>query len=164
MINISFIGMAACGKSTIGKAVANKIGANFVDTDLLIEQKHAATLEEIKNKYDYKFVRDEEEKVILGLNSSNRIISTGGSAVYSAKSMEHLKKFSKVIYINTPLEIIMERIDIDQKRGLAVPEGMSIPEIHSEREPMYQKYCETILDGSKTIDQLVGETIKQLHE
>ena len=164
MINISFIGMAACGKSTIGKAVANKIGVSFVDTDLLIEQKHAATLEEIKNKYDYKFVRDEEEKVILGLNSSNRIISTGGSAVYSAKSMEHLKKFSKVIYINTPLEIIMERIDIDQKRGLAVPEGMSIPEIYYEREPMYQKYCETILDGSKTIDQLVSETIKQLHE
>ena len=49
MINISFIGMAACGKSTIGKAVANKIGVSFVDTDLLIEQKHAATLEEIKN-------------------------------------------------------------------------------------------------------------------
>ena len=71
MINISFIGMAACGKSTIGKAVANKIGVSFVDTDLLIEQKHAATLEEIKNKYDYKFVRDEEEKVILGLTSSN---------------------------------------------------------------------------------------------
>ena len=104
MINISFIGMAACGKSTIGKAVANKIGVSFVDTDLLIEQKHEASLEEIKNKYDYKFVRDEEEKVILGLTSSNRIISTGGSAVYSAKSMEHLKKFSKVIYINTPLE------------------------------------------------------------
>ena len=53
MINISFIGMAACGKSTIGKAVANKIGVSFVDTDLLIEQKHEATLEEIKNKYDY---------------------------------------------------------------------------------------------------------------
>ena len=100
MINISFIGMAACGKSTIGKAVANKIGVSFVDTDLLIEQKHEATLEEIKNKYDYKFVRDEEEKVILGLTSSNRIISTGGSAVYSAKSMEHLKKFSKVIYLS----------------------------------------------------------------
>ena len=81
MINISFIGMAACGKSTIGKAVASRIGVSFVDTDLLIEQKHEATLEEIKNKYDYKFVRDEEEKVILGLPSSNRIVSTGGSAV-----------------------------------------------------------------------------------
>ena len=45
-----------------------------------------------------------------------------------------------------------------------MPEGMSIPEIYSEREPMYQKYCEIILDGSKTIDQLVDETIKQLHE
>ena len=129
MNNISFIGMAACGKSTIGKAVANEIGISFVDTDLIIEQKYEATLEEIKNKYDYKFVRHEEEKVILNLTSSKRIISTGGSAVYSVKSMEHLKKFSKIIYINTPLEIIMERIDNGQKRGLAVPEGMSIPAV-----------------------------------
>ena len=45
-----------------------------------------------------------------------------------------------------------------------MPEGMSIPEIYSEREPMYQKYCEIVLDGSKTINQLVDETIKQLHE
>ena len=51
MINISFIGMAACGKSTIGKAVANKIGVSFVDTDLLIDQNHAASIEELKNKY-----------------------------------------------------------------------------------------------------------------
>ena len=40
--------MAACGKSTIGKAVANKIGVSFVDTDLLIEQKHEATLKKSK--------------------------------------------------------------------------------------------------------------------
>ena len=69
MNNISFIGMAACGKSTVGKAVAEKLNDNFVDTDLLIEQKHGASLEEIKNKYGYKFVRAEEEKVILNLNS-----------------------------------------------------------------------------------------------
>ncbi len=164
MNNISFIGMAACGKSTVGKAVAEKLNDNFVDTDLLIEQKHGASLEEIKNKYGYKFVRAEEEKVILNLNSSNKIISTGGSAVYSSKSMMHLVTFSKIIYINTPLEIIMERIDVGQKRGLAVPEGMPIPDIYNEREPLYQKYSEITLDGSMTIQQLVDEVLKHFYE
>ena len=160
MNNISFIGMAGCGKSTIGKAVSTKLNVNFIDTDLLIEKKYQASLEEIKNKYDYKFVRAAEEEVILNLNSSNKIIATGGSAVYSNKSMEHLKTFSSIIYIRTPLEIIIERIDIGQERGLAVPVGMSIPDIYSEREPLYQKYHDFILDGSKPVEQLVNEVEK----
>tara|TARA_B100000579_G_C22672170_1_gene776173 strand:- start:408 stop:905 length:498 start_codon:yes stop_codon:yes gene_type:complete len=160
MNNISFIGMAGCGKSTIAKELSSKLNINLVDTDMLIERKYQATLEEIKNKHDYKFVRTAEEEVILKLDSSNKIIATGGSAVYSTKSMEHLKSFSSIIYIKTPLDEIIKRIDIGQQRGLAVPLGMSIPDVYSEREPMYQKYHDFILDGSKTIEQLVIEAEK----
>ena len=160
MNNISFIGMAGCGKSTIAKELSTKLNINLVDTDLLIERKYQASLEEIKNKYDYRFVRTAEEEVILKLDSSNKIIATGGSAVYSAKSMEHLKSFSSIIFIKTPLDEIIKRIDIGQERGLAVPLGMSIPDVYSEREPMYQKYHDFILDGSKTIDKLVVEAEK----
>jgi len=103
------------------------------------------------------------EEVILNLNETTKIISTGGSAVYSKKSMEHLKTFSSIIYIKTPLDIIIKRIDIGQERGLAVPAGMSIPDVYSEREPLYQKYYDFILDGSKTIKQLVDE-VKNIFE
>ena len=48
--NISFIGMAGCGKSTLGKAISEELSINFIDTDLLIEKKYKATLEEIKSK------------------------------------------------------------------------------------------------------------------
>ena len=93
--------------------------------------------------------------------------------IYTSRQPQLLEPIIEDFYDDTGIKVnllsgnaqeLMERIDIDQKRGLAVPEGMSIPEIYSEREPMYQKYCETILDGSKTIDQLVDETIKQLYE
>ena len=77
--------------------------------------------------------------------------------------MEHLKTFSSIIYIKTPLDIIIKRIDIGQERGLAVPAGMSIPDVYSEREPLYQKYYDFILDGSKTIKQLVDE-VKNIFE
>ena len=98
--------------------------------------------------------------MILNLNSSNKIISTGGSAVYSSLSMEHLQGFSSIIYIDTPLNIIIERIDIGQERGLAVPPGMSVPEVYKEREPIYKKYSKFTLDGSKTVDELVDEAEK----
>ena len=161
--NISFIGMAGCGKSTLGKAISDELDINFIDTDLLIEKKYKATLEEIKIENGYEFVRAAEEEVILNLNETTKIISTGGSAVYSKKSMEHLKTFSSIIYIKTPLDIIIKRIDSGQERGLAAPAGMSIPDVYSEREPLYQKYYDFILDGSKTIKQLVDE-VKNIFE
>ena len=160
MNNITFIGMAGCGKSTIGKAISMKMDVSFIDTDLLIEKQYKASLEEIKNKFDYKFVRAAEEKVILNLNSSNKIISTGGSAVYSSLSMEHLQRFSSMIYIDTPLEIIIKRIDIGQERGLAVPKDMSVAEVYYEREPLYRKHSDFILNGSKSIDELFNDVKK----
>ena len=157
MNNITFIGMAGCGKSTIGRGIADKLDINFVDTDVLIENKHHLSLEQIKQEYGYKFVREEEEKVILGLSNFDKIISTGGSAIYSSKSMDHLKTFSKIVYINTPLEIIIERIDIGQERGLAVPDGMTIPEVYSERKTLYEKYAKYTIDGSSSIENLIEE-------
>lgn len=157
MNNITFIGMAGCGKSTIGRGIADRLDVNFVDTDVLIENKHHLSLEQIKQEYGYKFVREEEEKVILGLSNFDKVISTGGSAIYSLKSMDHLKTFSKIVYINTPLEIIIERIDIGQERGLAVPDGMTIPEVYSERETLYEKYAKYTIDGSSSIESLIDE-------
>ena len=83
--NVSFIGMAGCGKSTIGKALSQNLGIDFVDTDLLIEDKYKASLEEIKKNHGYKFVRHAEEETILSLDNHIKIISKGGCAFYSVK-------------------------------------------------------------------------------
>ena len=131
--NVSFIGMAGCGKSTIGKALSKNLGINFTDTDLLIEERFKASLEQIKKDNGYKFVRRAEEDVILSLDKDIKIISTGGSAVYSEKSMFHLSSFSKIVYINTHLEEIKNRIGQGQQRGSAAPEVISIDHIHQDR-------------------------------
>ena len=110
------------------------------------------------------FVRSQEEKVILSLDSSSDVISTGGSSVYSEKSMMHLKTFSKVIYIKTPLNTIIERIDLGQERGLAVPDGLSITEVYSEREPLYDNHSQFILNGSKSIDELIELVNQIIHD
>ena len=71
--NVSFIGMAGCGKSTIGKALSKNLEINFTDTDLLIEEKFKASLEQIKKDNGYKFVRRAEEEVILSLDKDIKI-------------------------------------------------------------------------------------------
>ena len=157
MDNISFIGMAGCGKTTLGKAISEKHGLSFVDTDHLIESEYKMTLENVKKEFGYKFVRSAEEKAILGLDRTTKIISTGGSAIYSSISMHHLMSFSKIIYIDTPLDEIVKRIGIGQKRGLAVPDGISVSDVYLERKPLYEKFSQLTVDGSKSIEQLVSE-------
>ena len=99
MFNISFIGMPGCGKSTLGNAISKELNLSFVDTDLLIEKKFEMTLEDVKNKFGYQFVRSSEEEVILSLDASTQIISTGGSAIYSDLSMKHLKSLIEELRI-----------------------------------------------------------------
>ena len=154
--------MAGCGKSTLGKAISEKLDLSFVDTDHLIEGEYKMSLEDVKKEFGYKFVRSAEEKAILGLDRSTEIISTGGSAIYSSISMHHLMSFTKIIYINTPLDIIIERIGIGQERGLAMPDGMSVSDVYLERKPLYEKFSQLTVDGSKTIEQLVEEVRKIL--
>ena len=159
MENISLIGMAGCGKSTLGKALSKELNVDFLDTDNLIEEKHQLTLEQIKTKYGYQFLRSEEEKVIMNITSTIKIISTGGSAVYSDKSMLHLSKFSKIIYLDTPFDIIKNRIENGEDRGLAVAPGTSIEDAYRERIVLYEKWGELKLDGSLSIDELVSRII-----
>ena len=159
MNNISFIGMAGCGKSTIGGVLSSQLDISFVDTDLLIEEKFKLSLEQLKKKKGYEFVRQAEEEVILRLDENIKVISTGGSAVYSEKSMLHLSSFSKIMYINTPLDEIKQRIGDGQERGLAAPDGLSIDEIYKERVPLYNKWADITLNGDKSIEDLISKII-----
>ena len=159
MNNISFIGMAGCGKSTIGGILSSQLDISFVDTDLLIEEKFKLSLEQLTKKKGYEFVRQAEEEVILRLDENIKVISTGGSAVYSEKSMLHLSSFSKIMYINTPLDEIKQRIGDGQERGLAAPEGLSIDDIYKERVPLYNKWADITLNGNKSIEDLISKII-----
>jgi shikimate kinase len=70
--------------------------------------------------------------------------------------MNHLKAFSKLIYIFVPLEVIETRIGYGQKRGLASPEETSIEDIYNERKPMYERWAHQTIDGTLPIDDLIN--------
>jgi len=108
--NIVLIGMPGAGKSTIGVLLAKTLNKPFIDTDLLIQQREKDFLQNIIRKKGIDGFLSIEESIILETDFENHVIATGGSVVYSEKSMEHLKKNGLTVYLNHTLETIEKRI------------------------------------------------------
>ncbi len=148
MKNITLIGMPGAGKSTVGVLLAKKIGADFIDTDLLIQKKHKKLLQQIVDELGFEnFVKDEGE-TIMSVLPDCAVIATGGSAVYNDKAMEYLKSISKVVYLRLSFEEMMGRINNVATRGIALNKGQSMKELFNERIPLYEKYADVIIDCS----------------
>ena len=158
----TFIGMAGCGKTTLAGYLNKKFNITFVDTDRLIEMSEGMALEDIKKKNGYMYIRKIEEEIIMSLDTSQKIISTGGSAVYSDKAMNYLSSISKIIFINTSLEMIKERIGFNPERGLASPSGESIDNIFMERLPLYNKWSDIEINGNQAISAVAEELLNKL--
>ena len=76
---ISLIGMPGAGKSTVGVILAKLTGLRFVDTDLDIQVRENATLQQILEQHGYLHLRAIEQEVLLGITLDHAVISTGGT-------------------------------------------------------------------------------------
>ena len=153
--SISFVGMAGCGKTTIGRLFAKKHRVGFIDTDHLIEKKLNKSLQDIKDEKGYMYLREIEQEIVLEIDASIQIISTGGSVIYSEQAITHLKQISSVVFIDTPYELIKKRIGDASDRGFSVPDGFSVKNAFDERMPMYQKNQDFTVDGAKSEDYII---------
>ena len=153
--SISFVGMAGCGKTTIGRLFAKKHGVSFIDTDHLIEKKLNKSLQNIKDEKGYMYLREIEQEIVLAIDANIQIISTGGSVIYSEQAITHLKQISSVIFIDTPYELIKKRIGDASDRGFSVPDGFSVKEAFDERMPMYQKHQDFTVNGANSADYII---------
>ena len=161
--NITLIGMAGAGKSTLGVLLAKALGYDFVDTDILIQQKHKRLLQEIIDEDGIDTFLAIEEEVLSELKTERSIIATGGSAVYSEKAMTTLKEHSTVVYLSVPYEEIVSRVKNIATRGIVLKQGNSLKDAFDERLPLYERYADIIADCSqKDIEATLSEIINQL--
>lgn len=121
---VTLIGMMGTGKSKFGRLVSNALDFNFYDTDFLIEKKCKTSIKEIFTTKGEAFFRLEEKKTIKNiifdsLNlEKNSIISIGGGAFDDKETRELLISNTKVIWLNTPPEILINRIGNGLKRPM----------------------------------------------
>ncbi len=160
MKNIVLIGMPSAGKSTVGVIIAKNLGMSFVDTDVLIQTQQGKLLQQIIDSEGTDAFLEKEENAILSLECTNTVIATGGSAVYSKKAMEKLKRNGVVIYLYITMDTVTARLRNLKTRGVVLGQGQTLEDIFKERTPLYDKYSDIKLDCSKNS---LENTLEAIH-
>ena len=146
---ISIVGMAAAGKTTLGRELAALLDWPQMDTDHLIEATYGSSLQDITDTMTKEEFLDVEGLVISRIMVSRTIISTGGSAVYRKNAMDHLQKLGPIIYLDVDLPIILERIARKPERGLAMGPGQTIEDLFLERKALYEYFATVTIKGGE---------------
>ena len=145
--NIVLTGMPGCGKSTIGKLLAEKLGRKVYDSDELIEKNAGMPIPEIFEKYGEAHFRDLEAKAILELSKLNGvIISTGGGAVMREENRLRLSQNGRVYFIKRDIERLA-------RGGRPLSTGLdALNEMYSKREPVYTAFADVIVENNGQLE------------
>lgn len=161
--NIILIGMPASGKSTVGVILAKILGYNFIDADIVIQEKEGRKLAEIIETEGIDGFINIENKINSEIEVEKSVISTGGSAVYGKEAMDHYKNIGRVVYLKVSMDVLTKRLSDVKQRGVVMREGQSLVSLYNERTPLYEKYADIVIDeGSKTMEEVVADLLAAL--
>lgn len=162
MKNIVLIGIMGCGKTTCGFSLEKQLpGFQFIDTDEMIEKQENMKITKIFTYHGESHFRNLEYNLINCLvNKQKKIIATGGGIVENDKTFRLLLNNETVFYLNTPLEVVKNRIKNDTNRPLF----SQIDERYKKREPKYKLAHYTIDTYNKDINQICNEIIGKYYE
>lgn len=159
--NIILIGMPGSGKSTVGVVLAKKLGFQFVDSDLVIQEQSGKLLYQLIEGLGEAGFLALENEINAGIQADKSVVATGGSAVYGNEAMCHFKEIGTVVYLKLPYEELKERLGDLHKRGVVIREGSSLRELYEERIPLYEKYADIVMDCSGSDLRSIVEKIAE---
>ena len=141
--NIVLIGMPGCGKSTVGKILAQKLGRELLDTDKKIIKADGRTIPEIFTTEGEPFFRELETKACKDAGKClGKIIATGGGAVMRKENRDALKQNGTVIYLEKDLSLL----SLDG-RPLSKDED-AVKKIYEARKDTYEAFADFTVEVS----------------
>lgn len=165
-MNIALIGYRCSGKTAVGRAVAGKLGKDFVDTDISIEENAGCTIETIILKKGWRYFRKIEKMMIAAVSEkNNQVIATGGGAVMDADNVKCLKRNGWIVWLNGRPEVLAQRMTVDQQRGKVRPSLTGadplkeITAVLTARAPFYEQASDFTIDTSNVTLKDTAELI-----
>jgi shikimate kinase len=176
--NLILIGYRGCGKSSVGRRLATRLGWAFVDTDELIE---AATGKSIRAIFEQEgeasfrqreaaifeqegeaSFRQREAVVVAQVASGTRqVVSVGGGAVLVPENRAHLQAAGLCVWLTAPAEELLRRIQADPRSVAmrpALTAASALDEIRhllGQREPLYASLAEHVVQtGGQSVEQV----------
>ena len=154
-MNIFLIGYRGSGKTTVARALAGRLGWNWLDADAELERRAGKSIREIFAESGEQAFRDLESAVVADLAGLDRhILALGGGAVMRPENRQALAGRGKVVWLRAPAETLAARIAADPTTAARRPNltgqgGLDeIRQLLAEREPIYQACADLAVDAA----------------
>lgn len=166
-MRIFIVGPMGAGKTTVGKILAQELGLDFKDADEELEERAGADISWIFDLEGEEGLRERERKVIEDLTQINSmVLATGGGAVLDEDNRQALASRGHVVYLNTPLEVQVQRTRHGSDRPL-LRDGdrrETLERLREERDPLYREVADLVIDtGDKNSRAVVREITERLN-
>lgn len=162
-VNLYLVGFMGTGKTTVGRAVAHKLGFQFVDSDHEIERLQGRTIAEIfAQQGEAAFRQMEREFVERGHPATQTVVSCGGGLVVQPGNLELLKARGVVLCLHASVETILARTARHNHRPLLATDDPEtrIRTLFAAREPVYKKAGTVILTDARPLQDIVAHVMR----
>ncbi len=153
------VGFMACGKTTLGATLAKTLLLPFVDTDDILEQHTGKTPAQWLLEDKESFFRHEETTILsmLCLDSTPRIIATGGGLPANLHHMNIMRHHGLVIYLQASCNYLNKRYQTSTIQRPLFPQNINdLQTMYNKRHPIYRQAHSTIATDNKTIEQIIA--------
>lgn len=159
---VALVGMMGAGKSTIGRKLATRVGARFVDADEEIERAAGRTIPEIFATYGEAEFRDGERKVIARLlEDEPHVLAMGGGAFVNDETRAATKKSAASIWLKTDLETLYRRVLRRANRPMLFVDDpkAELEKLLEARTPSYSE-ADIIIESGEWSPDLTAEQVE----
>ena len=162
-VNLYLVGFMGTGKTTVARAVGQKLGFQVIDSDHEIERLKAKTIPEIFAEEGEPVFRVlEREFIERGHAASRTVVACGGGLVVQPNMLELLKSKGVVMCLHASLETILARTARHRNRPLLAVENPEerIRTLYAAREPIYKQSGTVILTDARPLHDIVAHVIR----
>ena len=104
--------------------------------------------------------------MLADLKATGCVVATGGSAVYSVAAMANLSKLGPIVWLKASLQALTPRVGAMTGRGVARRRDQTLADLLAEREPLYERYAQVIVDtefnSAETAADQIAEAVQRL--
>ena len=169
MRGIVLIGYRGCGKSTVGRLVADRLQLPFVDMDERIAQRAGRSIADIFAEDGEQVFRKLESEMIGEFASNNpSVLSVGGGAVLREDNVARLREHGTVVWLKADAGTLWARIardaaSVHQRPPLTRLSGVAeVIQVLAEREPLYQSAAHHVVDAAGDDPAAVAQRILRI--
>jgi len=166
---VTLIGYRGSGKSSIAAPLAQRLGFEWLDADVVIEQEAGCTIRDIFAAEGEAGFRRRERKAISSLLGRDRLVlAAGGGAILDPETRRDLRAAGPVVWLRADIATLAGRIAGDPTTAARRPQlaGGGTQEIASllaAREPLYRE-CATqiVVTDALSVDEIVEQICREL--